>query len=276
MTLEPIHGMVYFTPHGAPIYEAIGLTGRQPYFASRAAAMGAVSAHMVTATFFNFAPAVVALAIPSAWSIASPADIIAARLRVVDASLRDAAAEHVDSGATKQAAELARAAALAACDRVDGKPLFAAHAALEWPTEPHLVVWHAQTLLREYRGDVHIALLVAEGLSGLDALITHGATGVVPLDTLKQLRGWNDDEWNASVETLRARNILTTDAIALTTHGEALRQRVEDRTDELSADAWAVLGEQGCRDLRAAARPISAAVIGAGWSPLRKLPPGED
>ena len=238
--------------------------------------MGVVSAQMVTATFFNFAPAAVASAVPSAWSVATPADIVGARLRVVDASLRDAAAEHIGSEATRQAAALARSAALSACDRVDGKPLFAAHAALDWPTEPHLVVWHAQTLLREYRGDIHIALLVAEGLSGLDALITHGATGVVPLDMLKQLRGWNDDEWNASVETLRARNIFTTDGIALTTHGEALRQRVEDRTDELSADAWAVLGEQGCRELRAAARPISAAVIGAGWSPLRKLPPGED
>ena len=180
---------------------------------------------------------------------------------MVDASLRDAAAEHIGSDATKQAADLARAAALAACDRVAGKPLFAAHAALDWPTEAHLVVWHAQTLLREYRGDIHIALLIAEGLSGLDALITHGATGVVPLDMLKQLRGWNDDEWNASVDTLRARNILAPDTMALTADGEALRQRLEDRTDELSADAWAVLGEQGCRDLRAAARPISARII---------------
>ena len=83
MTLEPIHGMVYFSPHGAPIYEAIGLTGRQPYFASRAAAMGVVSAQMVTATFFNFAPAAVASAVPSAWSVATPADIVGARLRVV-------------------------------------------------------------------------------------------------------------------------------------------------------------------------------------------------
>ena len=64
--------------------------------------------------------------------------------------------------------------------------------------------------------------------------------------------------------------------VALTDAGAALRQRVEDRTDELSADAWAVLGEEGCLELRASARPLSAAVIDAGWSPLRKLPPVDD
>jgi len=32
-------------------------------------------------------------------------------------------------------------------------------------------------LLREYRGDGHIAALVAHGLSGIEALITHIATG---------------------------------------------------------------------------------------------------
>ena len=162
MTLEPIHGMVYFTPHGGPTYDAIGLTGRQHYFASRAAAMGAVSAPMVTASFFNFAPSLIAAAIPSAWNIASPARVLEARLQVVDASLRDAGADHYATDATKEAAALARTAALAACERIDGKVLFAAHAGLAWPTEPHLVLWHAQTLLREYRGDIHIALLLVE------------------------------------------------------------------------------------------------------------------
>lgn len=268
--------MTYFTPHGSPIYDAIGLTGRQHYFASRSAAMGAVSAQMVTATFFNFAPSLVASCIPAAWDVAPPSAVLDARLRVVDVSLRDAAADHIETDATKTAADLARTAALVACERVDGKALFAAHAELAWPTEPHLVLWHAQTLLREYRGDIHIALLVAEGLSGLDALITHGATGVVPLDMLKLLRGWSDDQWDVAVESLRARNILEADSITFTPHGRKLRERLEARTDSLSAEPWAALGEEACQTLRASARPMSAAVIDAGWSPLRKLPPAED
>ena len=276
MTLEPIHGMVYFTPHGAPIYDAIGLEGRQHYFAPRAAAFGRVSPEVVTSTFFNFSSSLVRSAMMTVWDGVTPDDALAARLRVVDASLRTAAPELIASDSTKRAAELATIAARSACGRVDGKPLFAAHASLTWPTDPHLVLWHAQTLLREYRGDLHIALLLAEGLSGLDALITHGATGVVPLAMLQQLRGWSDDDWRGGVESLRSRGIITPDDVALTQAGAALRQRIEDRTDELSADAWAVLGEDGCRELRASARPLSAAVIAAGWSPLRKLPPGDD
>ena len=276
MTLEPIHGMTYFSPHGAPIYDAIGLTGRQHYFASRSAAMGAVSAQMVTATFFNFAPSLVASCMPAAWEAASPSAVLDARLRVVDVSLHEAAAAHIGTDATKTAAELARSAALVACERVDGKALFAAHAELAWPTDPHLVLWHAQTLLREYRGDIHIALLLAEGWSGLDALITHGATGVVPLHMLKLLRGWSDDEWDGAAESLRGRGILAADSVTLTPHGHELRERLEARTDLLSADPWASLGDDACKSLRALARPMSAAVIDAGWSPLRKLPPTDD
>ena len=276
MTLEPIHGMVYFTPHGAAIYDAVGLTGRGQYFASRAAAMGAVAPEVVTATFYNFAPTLVRSCIPEAWDQASPADILAARLRVVDASLHEVASAHIASAATVTAAELVRRAAHTAMDRTEGKPLFAAHASLPWPTDPHLVVWHGQTLLREYRGDIHVALLVSEGLSGLEALITHAATGAVPAEMLRTLRGWSDDEWNGALDSLRARGIIAADQLAFTPNGESLRQRLEDRTDALSADAWAVLGEDGCKTLRLSARPMSAAVIDAGWSPLRKLPPAED
>ncbi len=276
MTLEPIHGMVYFTPHGTPIYDAVGLKGRQHYFASRAAAFGPVSPEVVTSTFFNFSPSLVRSAMTTVWDNVTPEETLAARMRVVDASLRAAAPDLIASDATRRAAELATIAARSACGRPDGKPLFAAHVSLAWPTEPHLVLWHAQTLLREYRGDLHIALLLTEGLSGLDALITHGATGAVPLAMLQQLRGWSDDEWQAGIESLRERNILTPGEVALTDKGAALRKRVEDRTDGLAADAWAVLGDAGCRELRASARPLSAAVIEAGWSPLRKLPSGDD
>ena len=97
MTLEPIHGMVYFSPHGAPIYESIGLTGRLPYFASRGGALGRASAQLITSTFFNFSPKLVASCIPSAWDIASPEEVVAARMRVVDASLRGAAADETGS-----------------------------------------------------------------------------------------------------------------------------------------------------------------------------------
>src|SRR3954467_674284 len=90
-TLEPVHGMIYFAPESAASYEAIGLRGnRMGYFASRSAAMGAVPAEVVIATFFNFCPEVVSASIPAAWAVAPPAKVIEARFAAADAALRRA------------------------------------------------------------------------------------------------------------------------------------------------------------------------------------------
>src|SRR4051794_35291889 len=162
-TLEPYHGMIYFVPEAQAAYEAIGLTGRRMgYFASRGAPLGAVPADVVIATFFNFNPGLVRRSIPVAWERARPATISDARLGAADAALRRYLGGAVGSPEMRTAADLARRA----CDgcRTEGRPLFAGHAALAWPDEPHLVLWHAQTLLRECRGDGHIAALVAAGL----------------------------------------------------------------------------------------------------------------
>ena len=77
---EPIHGMIYFTPHGPAAYAEVGITHpRMTYFASRSAAMGPVPAETVIATFFNFSPAIIHQAIPAAWEIATPGQVLAAR-----------------------------------------------------------------------------------------------------------------------------------------------------------------------------------------------------
>jgi hypothetical protein len=174
-TLEPYHGMIYFVPEANDAYERIGLRGRRMgYFASRSAAMGAVSADVVIATFFNFSPDVVRRAIPAAWQQAAPTDVVDARLGAADAALRRMLGDEITSDAMREAADLSRAAT-AGCFR-EGHPLYASHAAQPWPDDPHLVLWHAQTLLREFRGDGHVAVLVAQGLTGCEALAERGPT----------------------------------------------------------------------------------------------------
>jgi hypothetical protein len=272
---EPIHAMIYFTPHFLPAYEAVGLRGRRMgYFASRSAAMGPVPADVVIATFFNFSPALIRRAIPDAWELASPQAILGARLQAVDASLRQAWGQDVGGKAVTEAAELARTAALAAAGWPQGRPLFAAHAALPWPDEPHLVLWHAQTLLREFRGDGHVALLASAGLSPVEALVTHAAAGPVAAALLRDSRGWSEADWDAGVASLRARGLLAGDGaddggaadgeLALSEAGRAFRQGLEDQTDELAVAAWAVLGDAGCARLAELARPLSQAVMDAG------------
>src|SRR3954470_23952612 len=210
-TLEPIHGLIYFAPEAAAAYEAIGLPPAMGgYFASRAAAMGPVPAEVVIATFFNFHPGLVRGVIPKAWSLASPADLVAARYEGADAALRRALGdEALASAEMAEAADLARMAGEAALDHLEGRPLFAANASLDWPDgPPHLVLFHAQTLLREFRGDGHIAALVLAGWSALDALVLHEASGEVPPGVLQMTRAWPDDEWAAAVDDLARRGLV--------------------------------------------------------------------
>ena len=258
-TLEPLHGMIYFVPEAAEAYSRIGITGRSGYFASRAAPMGAVTPAAVIATFFNFNPALVYAAIPSAWEIAAPRALLAARLEAVDGAFRRLLGDEVlVSAEMLRAAELARGMAEEAGTRVEGRPLCAGHAELPWPEAPHLVLWHAQSILREFRGDGHVALLVTHGLSGIEALVTHAAGGEVPAGILRSTRGWSDEQWGSAVSSLRARGWLAEgDDLSLTETGAAQRQEIEEQTDRLAAVPYVGLGEEGCAELRTLTRPWS-------------------
>jgi len=258
-TLEPLHGMVYFVPEAAEAYERLGITGRAGYFASRAAPMGAVQADVVVSTFFNFNPELVHAAIPSSWAIALPQTLVESRFAAVDAACRRILGDAiVTSDEMRRAAHLARAAAEEAARRVEGRPLAAAHAEVAWPTEPHLVLWHAQSILREFRGDGHVALLVTHGLSGIEALVTHAATGEVPAHVLLSTRGWPAEAWDAAVESLHRRGWLEAgDPLRLTEWGAAQRRAIEEGTDSLASAPYDVLGEDDCTELRALARPWS-------------------
>jgi hypothetical protein len=264
-TLEPLHGFVYFSPDAETEYVAAGLKpGRMGYFASRSAPMGAVAAEVVIATFFNFNQDLVRSVIPSAWHEATPESVLAARLRVADLGLRRMLGDGIDSPELAEAADLARRAAEVACEHPEGRPLFGGHASLPWPEEPHLVLWHAQTLLREYRGDAHVASLMLYGLTGLDALISHAASGDVPAETLRTSRAYSEDEWAAGIESLAARGIVEADG-SFTERGRMQRQAIEQRTDDSSVVPYEVLGEDGCERLRALARPFSRTVAAAAF-----------
>jgi hypothetical protein len=257
--------MIYFVPEATAAYEALGIRGQDGYFASRAAPMGAVSAGTVTATFYNFHPRLVGAAIPAAWDIASPAALLEARLAAADAALRRLLGDEVGTPEVARAAELARAVAERAADHPQGRPLFAGHAGLEWPEVPHLVLWHAQSCLREFRGDGHVAALLTAGIGPVDALVAHAASRELPEAFLRATRGWGDDDWEAAVERLRRRGWLEDgpDPV-LGPEGMAARQRVEDETDQLAVAPYGAIGEEGCAELRALVRPLSRAIVAAG------------
>jgi hypothetical protein len=265
-TLEPYHGLVYFAPEAAPRYGTLGVQGFGQYFASRAAALGPVGPDVVVATFFNFNPAIVHAAVPSAWTAAEPARWLEARLDVADAALRRCLGDDVlASTELVRAAALIRPAADAVADIAvsAGRPLALAHAAVERPGEAHLALWHSVTVLREHRGDGHVSCLVEAGLDGCGALVQHAASGEVPRSVLQTTRGWRDDDWHAAVHRLADRGWVDGDGAA-TDAGRAARDRIEARTDELAAAPWAAIGEEACEELRSLVRPLSKAIVAAG------------
>lgn len=265
--LEPLHAMTYFAPETEQHLTAAGLKpGRMSYFAGRSAPMGAVGAGVVAATFYNFAPGLVARHIPAAWALATPDALVTARFAAVDAALRRMLGDDVvASPDVAEAAGLARRAAEGAT--AEGRPLAAGHLDLAWPTEPHLVLWHALSILREHRGDGHIAALVAAELDGLAALVSYTATGrgfVTPFAMAS--RGWSQEQWDGAVATLAERGVLGADG-ALTDAGTGLRTEIESSTNRLGAAPWNHLGDDGAARLGEIGGRLVRALLAAGCFP---------
>ncbi|MGW8993969.1 SCO6745 family protein [Streptomyces zhihengii] len=265
--LNPLHSTVYFSPDLGTELGALGIEDpNAAYFAARSAAMGSVGAGTVAATFYNFNPELVARFVPAVWETASPAAVLDARLRAADTTLRRLLGEE-----TVASPELAEAAALAlrateACTR-QAKPLYAAHADLPVPDAPHLAYWHAATLLREHRGDAHLAALLHAGLDPLEALVSHTATGkgMAPRWILAT-RGWRRADWEAAQDRLRSRGLLDEQG-ALTDAGTALRGEVEEHTDRMDLAPYEHLGAESVERLTELGRGFLLTAFAAGAFP---------
>ncbi|GIJ56765.1 SCO6745 family protein [Virgisporangium aurantiacum] len=249
---EPLHAVTYFAPQARAAYERVALRGYwRGYFAGRAAPLGVVGAAPVTALFFSFAPAMVARAVPDVWARASPDEALAARLDGATAALR--AILPPGPAHWAEAADLLEAAARAVV--TDGRALAAANAALPWPTDPLARLWHAATVLREHRGDGHVAALVDAELDGCQALVLRDAL-YGGREQLQPNRGWGNSEWDAAARALAGRGLLGDDGRP-TAAAEALHRAVEDRTDRLAARPWAAIDQPRLAQLLA---PLADAV----------------
>ena len=258
---------MYFAPEPEDELAALGLErGSMVYLASRAAPLGAVDAGTVTATFYNFNHEHVQRYIPAAWTVATPQEVLTARLRGADRTLqRLLGKESLTSTDMTEAAELALRAT-EACRR-EARPLYAANADLPVPEEPHLALWHAATLLREHRGDGHLAALAIAGLSGIEALVLHNATGTAPTSALfMRTRGWSAQQWDTTRDQLRERGLLD-EAGNLTRAGATLRGETEVLTDRLDAAPYDHLGPAATARLTELAGGFSRTLRAAGAFP---------
>src|SRR3954452_15715035 len=198
---EPVHAITYFAPETQAATDALGLKGGwMSYFGCRGAPLGAVTAPVVSALFYNFHPQMVARAIPDAWTYATPAALLDARRTAIDQAMRRVLGDDVVTSPTvARAADLA-AKAVAGCNMA-GRPLGAANRAVPERGEPHLRLWQALCAIREHRGDGHVAQLVDAGVAPSEALVLQAATGRSPEEGLRTRRGWSEQDWDAAVES---------------------------------------------------------------------------
>ncbi|HEX2176761.1 MAG TPA: hypothetical protein VHG70_12710 [Nocardioidaceae bacterium] len=262
--VETYHAVVYFAPERAGHYEALGLKGGwMGYFASRSGALGVVPPEAVTACFYNFKHTLVARALPDAWTYTTPALACQARLAVFDQAIRRLLGELSTGAAVREAAEVA-VAAVDGCD-LAGRPLSAAHAAQPVPEDPHLALFWAAAVLREFRGDGHNIALAHAGVGGCEAHVLMCALGLVPADQ-RRFRGWDDDDWSAATARLQDRGWLD-DSGHITAAGRRARAEIERVTDRLSETPWRHLGADRSDRLREQLTPLAARIVTGGGVP---------
>jgi hypothetical protein len=260
--LETLNAVAYFSPECREAPARLGLKGFwMGYFACRAAPMGPVAAGVVEAAFFNFHPDRVRRAIPDAWTIASPAEVLEARASAAAGALRrllpDGAADRLAAhalGLLHTAADGAVAA---------GHPLFSANRDVVPPADPVAALWQAATTLREHRGDAHVNLLAGAGLGGCEVHVLFAATERIAPELFQENRGWSADDWRVAVDRLVARDLVAVDGTA-TRSGHDLRNTIERRTDGLALTPYAALGDERFDALLRLLRPPAEQIAAAG------------
>jgi len=268
---EPVHAVTYFAPEGRSAFEQAGLRGFwRGYFAGRGAPLGAAGAAVVTASFFNFAPAFVARAIPGVWDLVTPDKALQIRLDGAVSALRNLLAGR-ESEAVAAADLLGRAAGEADCA---GRVLAAGNAALlladgalpapggarPGPGGGDAVLarlWQAATLLREHRGDGHFAALAAADIDGCEAVVLRCGLDLGKED-LQPVRGWTDEQWDAARARLADRGWLGPDG-TLTDAGRDAHAAAERATDLAASRPWARLGPQLTADAIKILTPLAHA-----------------
>ncbi len=255
--IEPV-ATVTFSEVPNEAFLAVGMRNYwDGYFAGRAAPLGLAPAEVVHAVFYNFAEGEVARHIPWVWGKVTPQEALAIRERSSADALRQMIGELAGSPGLVRVADLATRAAVSA--PMEGRVLYAGLRALDVPEEPVARLWHATTLLREYRGDGHNAALVAHGIGGTEAHVLMALALGMKAEEFGRVHHLPKAQLGAVVDGLRRRGLVDGDG-GFTDAGRETKQRIEDLTDELAAPAFDVLSAEELDELIAGLDPIAAAV----------------
>jgi len=247
--IEPFAGQVYFSPECHEAYAALGFGGSpgrfgdvaapdgSAYFCSRGSVMGQVPGEVVAAAFGVFNPEVVIPLVAQGWTHTDAATICATRTEGAVGQLQRILGEKPD-GVDRANELLARAVEPL---RPEGKPLYAGQASLGLPGSPLADAWRRADMLREYRGDAHIAAWTTAGLDATEiGLLTELYWGM-SMRRYIRTRAWSDADLDAAEARLVERGLV--DGGAFTDQGRAEREAIERATDRQCRPFIEVLGD---------------------------------
>jgi hypothetical protein len=260
--VEPVAVVTYMADEPTEAVMALGLpTMWDAYFAGRAAPLGRdVPAEVVHALFYNFADGEVARHIPRVWDMVTPEDATAARQQGSIAALRRILGDLADNPGVARAADLLTKAGTSA--PTEGRALYAAVRTLRLPTEPVARLWHGANLLREHRGDGHVAALLTAGIGGTEAHVLHALSEDMPAEEFGRVSHLPPAQLAAVVEGMRGRGLIGADGW-LTAAGRDTKERVESLTDQLAAPAYDILEPDELEQLVEDLEPLAAVLVAA-------------
>ena len=262
--LEPICLVTYMADESNEELAALGhRTYWDGYFASRAAPLGRVPAEVVHAAFYSFAEGEAARHIPSAWETVAPEASFAAWRRGSAASVRRILGDELaDSPGLARAADLTTRAATSA--PTNGRVMYAGWRTLEVPADPVTRLWHSATMLREHRGDGHLAALLGAQIGGTEAHVLSALDmGIHPPESFGRIHHLPKERLAEVMAGLRERGLVDADGW-FTDAGRATKQRIEDLTDELAAPPYDALPAEELAELVTELEPLTARLVAAG------------
>jgi len=258
---EPVGANVYFAPEARANYAKLGLAGFGPaYFCSRGASMGKPGGLVVTAAFGVFSPAIVVPSVEEGWSKTEPEPLLRARYDGATASLRRLLGEP-DEQQVGRAVELLRRGLDAA--EGAGHPLFSGLRSLPFPDEPLGRLWRCCDMLREHRGDSHIAVWTRAMVRPIEIQLMSELQMGIPLKTYSATRGWTTEQMDAALDDMRAKGWVDGDAFS--PEGRAFRERIEADTDVMEVPIVDAIGRD-LEELLDVLRPWARAIVAAGIS----------
>jgi hypothetical protein len=232
------------------------------YFAGRSAPLGRVPAEVVHAAFYNFADGEAARHIPKVWGTTTPEAAHAARQQGCVAALRRILGNHCETVGLVRTAELLAKASVSA--PTNGRVMYAALRSLPMPEEPVARLWHAANMLREHRGDGHIAALLSEGIGGTEAHVLSALdSGVYPAESFGRIHHLPKARLAEIMDGLRERGLIDASG-RFTDDGRATKDRVESLTDALAEAPYDALDALELDQLIAVLEPISARLEATG------------